>query len=108
MYEKFCTHRKFHVVGKLYRYRACTLHLQCQFIMVPQLLKIFFLLKENWCMRMSCGLCPRFPLWNHINILPLEVLCFLGMFTELQKVTTSLVMSLHPHKTVRIPLYKFL
>ena len=44
-------------------------------------------------MRMPFGVCPQFLLWNIITILPSEALCSLGVFTDLQNVTASIVMS---------------
>ena len=58
-------------------------------------------------MRMSCGVCPQFLLWNIITILPSEALYFLGVFTDVQNATTNFVISVHPRGTFQLPLDKF-
>jgi len=103
---RICVSRKLRVLGEQQRYRACIWHLQCQFITVPQLPKMVFFFfffcikKENVYVRMSCGVCPQFLLWNIITILLSKALYFLGVFTDLQNVTASFFTSGSPRGTV--------
>jgi hypothetical protein len=73
-------------------------------------LKCFFfdVKKENLYVRISCGVCPQFLLWNIITILLLKALYFLGVFTDLQNVTVSFFKSGSPRGTVQFPLDRFL
>jgi hypothetical protein len=71
------------------------------------LIFFFFVKKENLYVRMSCGVCPQFLLWNIITILLSKALYFLGVFTDLQNVTASFFMSVSPCGTVQFPLDKF-
>jgi len=68
----------------------------------------FFVKKENLYVRMSCGVCPQFLLWNIMTILLSKALYFLGVFTNLQNVTASLFTSGSPRGTVQFPLDRFL